>query len=180
MSSAGATLAYWLFVVGLRRLTAATAATLSLAEPLVATALGIGILRERLSLPIAAGTLLLLAGLVLVSVPRAAGARLWAAVKAAILILERWMRACAPLPRQCSRLPHGILCPPPSVRYGTSSATIMSMPRSSSARPGTWRPWWNAMTSRLPRLPALRPRRWAGSQAVRYRPGPAWPRCTGP
>jgi drug/metabolite transporter, DME family len=63
-------LAYWLYVAGLRRLTAATAATLSLAEPLVATALGIGILRERLSLPIAAGTLLLLGGLVLVSVPR--------------------------------------------------------------------------------------------------------------
>ena len=65
-------LAYWLFVVGLRRLNAATAATLSLAEPLVATALGIGILRERLSFPIAAGTLLLLGGLVLVSVPRTA------------------------------------------------------------------------------------------------------------
>jgi len=63
-------LAYWLYVAGLRRLAAATAATLSLAEPLVATALGIGILRERLSLPIAAGTLLLLGGLVLVSVPR--------------------------------------------------------------------------------------------------------------
>ena len=63
-------LAYWLYVAGLRRLTAATAATLSLAEPLVATALGIGILRERLSLSIAAGTLLLLGGLVLVSVPR--------------------------------------------------------------------------------------------------------------
>jgi len=63
-------LAYWLYVAGLRRLTAATAATLSLAEPLVATALGIGILRERLSPSIAAGTLLLLGGLVLVLVPR--------------------------------------------------------------------------------------------------------------
>jgi drug/metabolite transporter, DME family len=63
-------LAYWLYVAGLRHLTAATAATLSLAEPLVATALGICILRERLSLPIAAGTLLLLGGLVVVSVPR--------------------------------------------------------------------------------------------------------------
>jgi len=59
-----------LYVAGLRRLTAATAATLLLAEPLVATALGIGILRERLSLPIAAGALPLLGGLVLVSVPR--------------------------------------------------------------------------------------------------------------
>ena len=48
-------LAYWLYVTGLRGLTAATAGTLSLAEPLVATALGIGILHEHLSLPIAAG-----------------------------------------------------------------------------------------------------------------------------
>ena len=61
-------LAYWLYVAGLRGLTAATAGTLSLAEPLVATALGIGILHEHLSLPIAAGTLLLLGGLILVSV----------------------------------------------------------------------------------------------------------------
>jgi len=61
-------LAYWLYVAGLGRLTAATAATLSLAEPLVATALGTSVLHERLSLPIAAGALLLLGGLVLVSV----------------------------------------------------------------------------------------------------------------
>ncbi len=67
-------LAYWLYVAGLRGLTAATAGTLSLAEPLVATALGIGILHERLSLPIATGTLLLLGGLILVSIswPRVA------------------------------------------------------------------------------------------------------------
>jgi drug/metabolite transporter, DME family len=61
-------LAYWLYVTALRRLTAATAATLSLAEPFVAAALGIGILHERLSLPVAAGGLLLLGGLTLVSV----------------------------------------------------------------------------------------------------------------
>ena len=67
-------LAYWLYVTGLRRLTAATAATLSLAEPFVAAALGIGILHERLSLPVAVGGLLLLGGLTLVSV-RAAPAR---------------------------------------------------------------------------------------------------------
>jgi DME family drug/metabolite transporter len=67
-------LAYWLYVAGLRHLTAATAATLSLAEPLVATALGIWILHERLSPPIAVGALLLLGGLVVVSVPR----RSWA------------------------------------------------------------------------------------------------------
>jgi len=61
-------LAYWLYVTGLRRVTAATAATLSLAEPFVAAALGIGLLHERLSLPMAAGALLLLGGLIIVSV----------------------------------------------------------------------------------------------------------------
>ena len=61
-------LAYWLYVTGLRRVTAATAATLSLAEPFVAAALGIGLLHERLSLHMAAGTLLLLGGLIVVSV----------------------------------------------------------------------------------------------------------------
>jgi drug/metabolite transporter, DME family len=66
-----AALAYWLYVTGLRRVTAATASTLSLAEPLVATALGICLLHERLSPPIAAGTLVLLGGLTVVSVPSA-------------------------------------------------------------------------------------------------------------
>jgi DME family drug/metabolite transporter len=61
-------LAYWLYVSGLRHLAAATVGTLSLAEPLVATALGIGILHERLSLPIAVGAVSLLGGLILVSV----------------------------------------------------------------------------------------------------------------
>jgi len=61
-------LAYWLYVTGLRRLTAATVATLSLVEPFVAAGLGVGLLHERLSLPMAAGTLLLLGGLILVSV----------------------------------------------------------------------------------------------------------------
>ncbi|WP_214412106.1 DMT family transporter [Sphaerisporangium fuscum] len=68
---AGATtaLAYMLFVTGLRRTTAATAATLSLAEPLVACLLGVLILGERMSPPVTAGALVLLGGLVLVSVP---------------------------------------------------------------------------------------------------------------
>jgi DME family drug/metabolite transporter len=61
-------LAYWLYVAGLRGLTAATAGTLSLAEPQGATALGVGMLHEHLSLPIAAGTLLLLGGLTIVSI----------------------------------------------------------------------------------------------------------------
>ncbi|MGH3266715.1 MAG: EamA family transporter, partial [Trebonia sp.] len=62
-------LAYWLYVTGLRRVTAATAGTLSLAEPLVATALGICLLHERPSPLAAAGTLVLLGGLVLASFP---------------------------------------------------------------------------------------------------------------
>jgi drug/metabolite transporter, DME family len=62
-------LAYWLFVSGLRHVTAATAGTLSLAEPLVATVLGIGVLGERPPPLVASGSLLLLGGLVLVSVP---------------------------------------------------------------------------------------------------------------
>lgn len=71
-----AALAYWFFVTGLRRVTAATAGTLSLAEPLVAAVLGIGVLREHLSPLMAAGSLLLLGGLVIVSVPgRPAAAR---------------------------------------------------------------------------------------------------------
>jgi DME family drug/metabolite transporter len=68
--------AYMFFVTGLDRVTAATAGTLSLAEPLVAAALAIAVLGERLSVPVAAGSLLLLGGLFVVSVPaRARAAR---------------------------------------------------------------------------------------------------------
>jgi DME family drug/metabolite transporter len=74
-----AALAYSLFVAGLRRVTAATAGTLSLAEPLVATALAVLFLGERMSAPVAAGSVLLLGGLAVVSIParpsrRSAGA----------------------------------------------------------------------------------------------------------
>ncbi|MEW2358654.1 DMT family transporter [Spirillospora sp. NPDC029432] len=61
--------AYMCFVIGLRRVTAATAGTLSLAEPLVAAVLALAVLGERLSAATTAGCLLLLGGLVLVSVP---------------------------------------------------------------------------------------------------------------
>ncbi|WP_267883195.1 DMT family transporter [Streptomyces albus] len=50
-------------------MSAATAGTLSLAEPLVATVLGFVLLGERLSLPAACGAGLLLTGLVVVSLP---------------------------------------------------------------------------------------------------------------
>jgi DME family drug/metabolite transporter len=61
--------AYMCFVTGLGRVAAATAGTLSLAEPLVAAVLAVAVLGERLSAPVAAGSLLLLGGLVVVSVP---------------------------------------------------------------------------------------------------------------
>lgn len=65
--------AYWFFVTGLRRVSAATAGTLSLVEPLVATALAVLVLGERPSAPVTAGAVLLLGGLVLVSLSRLPG-----------------------------------------------------------------------------------------------------------
>ncbi|MFI6520378.1 DMT family transporter [Spirillospora sp. NPDC050679] len=61
--------AYMLFVGGLRRVSAATAGTLSLAEPLVAAVLAVLVLNERMPAPVMAGSLLLLGGLVVVSLP---------------------------------------------------------------------------------------------------------------
>jgi DME family drug/metabolite transporter len=66
---AATAVAYMLFVGGLRRVTAGTAGTLSLAEPLVAAVLGLLVLNERLSAPAETGMALLLVGLVSVSVP---------------------------------------------------------------------------------------------------------------
>jgi DME family drug/metabolite transporter len=62
-------LAYFLFVIGLRHVTAATAGTLSLAEPLVAAVLGVALLGERLPLLATVGAALLLAGLAATAVP---------------------------------------------------------------------------------------------------------------
>lgn len=59
--------AYTLFTWGLERLTAATAATLTLAEPLTASILGIAVLGERLSPLAVAGLVVLAAGLVLLA-----------------------------------------------------------------------------------------------------------------
>lgn len=66
---AGTAVAYMCFVAGLGRVTAAAAGTLSLAEPLVAAGLAVLLLGERVPAPVAAGSLLLLSGLVIVSVP---------------------------------------------------------------------------------------------------------------
>ncbi|MWA00308.1 EamA family transporter [Actinomadura sp. LD22] len=61
--------AYMSFVTGLHRVSAATAGTLSLAEPLVAAVLAVAVLGERMSGRVAAGAVLLLGGLVVVSLP---------------------------------------------------------------------------------------------------------------
>jgi DME family drug/metabolite transporter len=60
-------LAYLLFARGLRGLSAAETYTLTLAEPLTATALGVLVLGERLSASSVTGALLLLAGLAALS-----------------------------------------------------------------------------------------------------------------
>jgi drug/metabolite transporter, DME family len=59
--------AYMLFVRGLRTVSAATAGTLSLAEPLVAAVAGIGLLHEHLAAPAVIGCGLLAAGLAFAS-----------------------------------------------------------------------------------------------------------------
>lgn len=61
--------AYMFFVIGLERVSASTAGTLSLAEPLVAALLGLLVLGERLSRLSTIGMLLLLGGLIVVSIP---------------------------------------------------------------------------------------------------------------
>ncbi|WP_229860390.1 EamA family transporter [Streptomyces litmocidini] len=62
-------LGYLLFTRGVGRLSAATVGTLSLTEPLVATALGVVLLGERPGPLAVVGGVLLLGGLVAVSVP---------------------------------------------------------------------------------------------------------------
>ncbi|MCR2784057.1 MULTISPECIES: EamA family transporter [unclassified Microbacterium] len=59
--------AYTLFTLGLQRLTAATAATLTLAEPLTAGILGVALLGERLSALAVGGLVVLAVGLVLLA-----------------------------------------------------------------------------------------------------------------
>jgi DME family drug/metabolite transporter len=61
--------AYALFAAGLRRVSVATAATVSLAEPLTAAGLGVALLGERLTGAGLAGAALLLAGLALLGLP---------------------------------------------------------------------------------------------------------------
>jgi DME family drug/metabolite transporter len=64
--------AYLLFVAGLERVSASTAGTLSLAEPLVAAVLGLAVLGERMTAASGAGLVLLLGGLAVVSTGRTA------------------------------------------------------------------------------------------------------------
>jgi len=61
--------AYLLFARGLKRLSAAETATLTLAEPLTATLLGVIVLSEQLSVPAGVGAALILSGLVVLAAP---------------------------------------------------------------------------------------------------------------
>ena len=58
---------YWLFARGLKSVSVATTATLSLGEPLTAALLGVAILGEHLGLSQIAGIILLFGGLVLLA-----------------------------------------------------------------------------------------------------------------
>ena len=62
-------LAYVLFARGLKRLSPAETATLTLAEPLTAALLGVIVLSERMSAPAALGGALILGGLVVLAAP---------------------------------------------------------------------------------------------------------------
>ncbi|MGW0710758.1 DMT family transporter [Streptomyces sp. NPDC002643] len=68
-------LAYRLFGYGLRRTSASTATTLTLAEPAVAAVLGVGVLGERLPAVSWGGLGVLAVGLVLLTAPLGAGRR---------------------------------------------------------------------------------------------------------
>lgn len=70
LSSATILLAYLLFAAGLAGLPASTVATLSLAEPVTAVVLGIGVLAERPTALALVGAALTLLGLVVLVVPR--------------------------------------------------------------------------------------------------------------
>jgi DME family drug/metabolite transporter len=65
---AGTAAAYAAFIHGLHHTTAATAGTLSLAEPLLAGALGVLLLREHLSASVVIGCVILITGLATVTV----------------------------------------------------------------------------------------------------------------
>jgi drug/metabolite transporter, DME family len=62
-------LAYLVFARGLRRLSGAETATLTLAEPLTAALLGVIVLSERMSAPAALGGALILSGLLVLAAP---------------------------------------------------------------------------------------------------------------
>ena len=81
---------YVLFVHGLRRVAAATAATLGLAEPLVALALGVLLLGERVEPLALAGGALLLAGTIAAARPPAR--------RASTPLPDRESPACASTP----------------------------------------------------------------------------------
>lgn len=70
-------LSYWLFAGGLKTVAASTAVTLSLAEPLTATILGIVVVGERISLVSSFGLVLILSALLLLIIPDRREGRRW-------------------------------------------------------------------------------------------------------
>jgi DME family drug/metabolite transporter len=60
---------YLLFTRGLSTVTASTAATLNLAEPLTAAILGVFLLQEKLSLTTLTGMALLIGGIAIIAIP---------------------------------------------------------------------------------------------------------------
>ena len=66
-------LAYWLFARGLRRLPAAEVATLTLAEPVTATLLGVAVLGEPVTVGLLIGGVLVVASLAVLTGARSHG-----------------------------------------------------------------------------------------------------------
>ena len=92
-------IAYMLFVQGLRTVSAATAGTLSLAEPLVAALAGIGLLHEHLTAPAVIGCGMLAAGLACASLRPAQRARPPRNAKPWAQSYLSWSRATPPAAR---------------------------------------------------------------------------------
>lgn len=83
-------LAYLLFARALRSVPAVHAVTLSLAEPLTAAALGIIVLKERLTFTAVIGMALVLAGLIVVGMARSAYEKKQLFVSAGLSLLTAW------------------------------------------------------------------------------------------
>ncbi len=127
--------AYWFFVTGLRRVSAATAGTLALVEPLVATALAVLVLGERLSAPVTAGAVLLLGGLVIVSRRPAGSAGYRDTARATVAAIRRCRvsgRAARAIDSSAARRTDGDSAAKPAAAAGSASSAAR---RSSGTTP---------------------------------------------